>query len=93
MRRINEAQDGAAHAELNMVAVVEWRRAGDALLVNQRPVEAAVIYQHVLPVAALNFSVATRDHSRRSFNRHFHFGIAPQSRHILRQLYAFELTG
>ena len=84
MRRINKAQDGAAQTELDTVAIVERRRAGDALIVNQRAVEAAQVNEHVLAVLALNFRMATRDDGCRSIKRHFHVWLAPEPRHILR---------
>ena len=93
MRRVYETKLRPAHAELNAVAVIERRWACDALLVYERPVEAAQINEHGLTVALLNLRVTTRDDCCRSLNRHFHSRLATQSRHILCDLYALKLSG
>lgn len=82
MRRVYEAQLRSTHSELNAVAVVERRGAGDALVVNQRAVEASQVNEHVLTVASLNLSVAARDDCGCGLNRYLHSGLASEARHI-----------
>ena len=62
MRGVYESQLRSAHAELNAVAIVERRGRRYALLVNQSPVEAAKINEHVLTVATLNLRMTARDY-------------------------------
>lgn len=58
MSRVDKAQDWPTHAQLYPVAVKKLCRLGDALIVEQRAVEAAEIVEHELAVAAAKLRVA-----------------------------------
>src|SRR3981081_2479272 len=86
MRRIRQAQQRAAHAQLNFISVKQRDGFSDALAFNQSPVEALQIANEKLFAGLLDLGVTARDHRGGSIDYHFAFDSAAQPRDFPVQL-------
>jgi hypothetical protein len=93
MRWVCKAQNRPAHSELYAVAVIKRRGRSDALVVDERAVEASQVMKDKLAVRPPYLRMATRDDGCRSLNRHFHLRVSAKPRDILTNLYASKLSG
>ena len=93
MCRVNKTKYRPTHPKLYAISIVEQRGRSNALVVDERAVKASKVIKGKLAVLSSYLGMAARDYSRRSFNRHVHFRVAAQTRHVFTDLYASKLAG
>jgi hypothetical protein len=84
MRRIAEPQRRPAGAQLDLVAIEQRHGIADALVIDQRAVEALQIDDGKLIARPANFRVPPRDDRGVGINYYFAFGITTETRDFLR---------
>ena len=85
MRGIDQFQQWSASAQLNLILVEQINRAGDALAIDERAVEAFQIDHRKLIVGATYLCVTARDDRGGRIDYHVAFRIATQSKYIFVQ--------